>query len=142
MRWSCAHLPRAVVPDEPWPSLPSPFLPDRRLPFLFKRRGHPRPGGQLLVVFDDLLRHLVVRLQDLLFARRERAHPPVPVLLPRRLVGLEVEAPVVDDAEEVRPKVEAVAAEHGPAAYVLQGTQLVEHVIPVGIYFSFWTHKG
>src|SRR4030042_322621 len=36
---------------------------------------------------------------------------------------------------------EAVAAKHGPAAYVLQGTQLVEHEVPIRIYFSFWAHN-
>src|SRR4030065_666368 len=82
--------------------------------------GRPRPpGGQFLVVLDDLLRHLVVRLQDLLLARRERAHPATPVFLPRRLVGLEVEPPVVDDAEEILPQAEAVSAEPQPGAFSL-----------------------
>src|SRR3989304_263618 len=122
---------------------PSPLFPGLRLPLpLIKHRSLPRPGGQFLVVLDDLLRHLVVRLQDLLLARRERAHSATPVFLPRRLVGLEVESPVVDDAEEILPQGEAVSAEHRPAAYSLQGAQLIDHEIPIGIFFLFCAHDG
>src|SRR5574341_418947 len=94
-----------------------------------------RPGGQFLVVLDDLLRNLVIRFEDLVPARREGAHAPVPVLFPSRLVGLEVETSVIEDAEEVRPQVEPVAAEHGPATYPLQGAQLVEHKISERVLF-------
>src|SRR4030067_336278 len=133
MRWVCrrptgrgpSFLPPLIpvrflfrLPDRVRGWAPSPLFLGRPLPLPLQLRSLPRPGGQFLVVLDDLLRHLVVRLQDLLLARRERAHPATPVFLPRRLVRLEVETPVVDDAEEILPQVEAVSAEHRPAAYL------------------------
>jgi hypothetical protein len=122
----------------------SAFFPRRRLPLPLSlaRRRLPRPGGQFLVVLDDLLRDLVIRLQHLVPARRKGAHPPVAVLLARRLVGLEVKATVIEYAEEVRAEVEPIAAEHRPAAYVLQGAKLVEHEVPVGVLFLHQPSQG
>jgi hypothetical protein len=61
-------------------------------PFPLRIAASLAQGASCKVVLDDLLRHLVIRLQDLVLARREGAHPPASVLIPRRLVGLEVEA--------------------------------------------------
>jgi hypothetical protein len=46
----------------------------------------------------------------------------------------------VDDAEEVLPKIKAVAAEHGSVSYVLQGGHMVEYEIPIKVFFPLCRH--
>jgi hypothetical protein len=52
-------------------------------------------------------------------------------------IDLEIEPPLMNDAEKSLIPLQAVAAEHAPRLDVVQITQLIQHKIPKGIVFHF-----
>ena len=88
--------------------------------FCLASDGLLSPVCKLIVVFEDIYRHLVIALEGLLGVGPKGPHAQFFVGSGALLVGFQVEAAFMDDAEENFPLIEPVTAEHSAALNVLK----------------------
>ena len=100
-------------------------------PFIFILTSDrlPSPFGNLIGVFYDLRRHLIIAFERLFGVGPERFHPLFVILFHRRSIDLKVDPPSVDDAEECISLVEPVSAEHPARLHAIETEELIENKV-------------